>query len=292
MSNDQQEERWHVQLDSREVLVMTLEQLDEAFQQGLVHERTYVVQVGSSSWQTLGEVAGLGSEADAPAEAVAAASQGLPQATAQRPVARPAAVGGWPPVAVSPGFSVATSSLPPSSGSLQATRSVIPVVQDVIPAHDFSSTDFKPRKTKLLVGMGIGVSAIAAGVFGLIQLDAPPTSEAQAFPAAPMVAAAAAAPTTPSSDPATTPTESPIPAARTASQNTAGSEDKQAAPGTALSEDTKKALLAKDSGRISSRKHRSRSTSNHTARRSSRSQTSSGPIRGGGNQHDPLNGNL
>src|SRR5260221_11380366 len=50
---------WHVQLASGEVCTMTLDLLDDAFQDGIINEQTYVWQEGSPDWVTLGEVAGL-----------------------------------------------------------------------------------------------------------------------------------------------------------------------------------------------------------------------------------------
>jgi hypothetical protein len=55
---------WHVQLGSGDVCLMTLEQLDEAFQGGVINENTYLWQEGSSGWVTLREVAGLDSDDD------------------------------------------------------------------------------------------------------------------------------------------------------------------------------------------------------------------------------------
>src|SRR6478736_5709170 len=67
------EDRFHVQFDSREVELMTLDELAEAFEAGRIHGNTYVCREGDSEWSTLAEVAGLGEEDEAPAEEVAAA---------------------------------------------------------------------------------------------------------------------------------------------------------------------------------------------------------------------------
>src|SRR5262249_48638818 len=59
------EEVWHVQLSSGELRVMTLEQLDDAFQNGVVSENTFIYQVGMNDWIKLGDLAGLdGDEGD------------------------------------------------------------------------------------------------------------------------------------------------------------------------------------------------------------------------------------
>src|SRR6185436_10735447 len=50
---------WHVQLASGDVCLMSLEQLDDAFQTGVISENTYLWQEGATGWVTLREVAGL-----------------------------------------------------------------------------------------------------------------------------------------------------------------------------------------------------------------------------------------
>jgi len=64
-STDQTESNeplWQVQLASGQVCRMTLELLDDAFQDGLITENTLIMQDGTSEWVTLREVAGLDSE--------------------------------------------------------------------------------------------------------------------------------------------------------------------------------------------------------------------------------------
>ena len=89
---------WQVQLASGQVCRMTLELLDDAFQDGLISEDTLIMQDGTSEWVTLREVAGLDAEGEpespasdtavdtaapvldnvAPAQAVAAMPQAAP----------------------------------------------------------------------------------------------------------------------------------------------------------------------------------------------------------------------
>jgi hypothetical protein len=69
-------ELWHVEVAPNDVRVLTLEQLDEAFQQGLVNERTRVFQDGMDEPAFLGELLGLGDddeEEEAQEQPVAAA---------------------------------------------------------------------------------------------------------------------------------------------------------------------------------------------------------------------------
>lgn len=67
-------ELWHVEVAPNDVRVLTLEQLDEAFQQGLVNERTRVFQDGMDEPAFLGELLGLdGGDDDTEEEPVLAA---------------------------------------------------------------------------------------------------------------------------------------------------------------------------------------------------------------------------
>lgn len=53
---------WEVALPSGEVKRMSLDQLDRAFQVGLIHSNTLIREGGTTEWQTLGAVAGLDEE--------------------------------------------------------------------------------------------------------------------------------------------------------------------------------------------------------------------------------------
>jgi hypothetical protein len=66
----QHEEIWRVQLDNGEVRAMTLDALDHAFDQGIVHARSPVLAPGSMTWDRLGAVAGLDQEEEAPSSAM------------------------------------------------------------------------------------------------------------------------------------------------------------------------------------------------------------------------------
>lgn len=52
-------ELWRVQLGTGEVRMMTIDELDRAFDAGFIHSRTNVLAPGSFKWTTLGEAAGL-----------------------------------------------------------------------------------------------------------------------------------------------------------------------------------------------------------------------------------------
>jgi hypothetical protein len=52
-------ELWRVQLGTGEVRMMTIDDLDRAFDAGYIHSRTNVLAPGSMRWTTLGDAAGL-----------------------------------------------------------------------------------------------------------------------------------------------------------------------------------------------------------------------------------------
>jgi len=62
MQKEEPVELWHVEVAPNDVRIVTLEQLDEAFQQGLVNERTRVFQDGMDEPAFLGELLGLGED--------------------------------------------------------------------------------------------------------------------------------------------------------------------------------------------------------------------------------------
>ncbi len=53
--NQDHEDIWHVQLPTGEVRVFTLDQLDAAFQVGMIDEGCYVRRDGAMKWRTLAE---------------------------------------------------------------------------------------------------------------------------------------------------------------------------------------------------------------------------------------------
>jgi hypothetical protein len=53
-AEDEAEDRYYTQVDAGDVRLFTLDQLDAAFNAGLIHENTYVCLEGDSKWLTLG----------------------------------------------------------------------------------------------------------------------------------------------------------------------------------------------------------------------------------------------
>src|SRR3954465_15788730 len=85
-SHEDSEDRFYAQFDSREVELMTLDELAAAFEAGQIHENTFVCREGESEWTTLAEVAGLGEEEEEEeAPLVAPVIEPRPPMPARRP---------------------------------------------------------------------------------------------------------------------------------------------------------------------------------------------------------------
>lgn len=302
MSNEQSE-RWYVQFDSQEVRLMTLDELDDAFQKGLVHEETYVIPVGATEWQTLGAILGGGDEGDEavasdqstdevssgdePSSVVAGSvsvSVAAPVPALEAPARAAAPVSAWPPVASSNNNSL-----------LPTPQSVVPLVQDVAPALDDDAAAFKPKKGKFAIVAALAAAALGGLGFAITRLDAPPAAESPSHAAALAPAPAPtyaelAKPSTPP-EPAAAPTTPPASADTASPSNDSSSSASKGS----LSEDMKAALLASDKERADNKK-KGRSTKPAKAavsrRASAKSSGGSNPIKSSGNAHDPLNGAL
>jgi hypothetical protein len=81
------EDRFYAQFDSREVVLMTLDVLQEAFEAGKIHGNTFVCREGEDEWLTLAVVAGLGEEEEESESALVAppVSGTRPPMPARRP---------------------------------------------------------------------------------------------------------------------------------------------------------------------------------------------------------------
>src|SRR3954470_24786270 len=89
-ANEHTEDRFYAQFDSREVELMTLDELAAAFEAGRIHANTFVCREGDSEWLTLAEVAGLGDEepeAEVEPAPVAEPRPPMPERRPEMPVA-------------------------------------------------------------------------------------------------------------------------------------------------------------------------------------------------------------
>jgi hypothetical protein len=304
------EELWYVQMDSGELRELTLDELDEAFNAGLLHENTYVMEVGGTEWQTLADVAGLNEEEPpappAPAYAPQAAGparplpQLAPQGGSQWPPATSAAMSAsaWPPVvAATPAYAPRPAPAAPMPYNI-GPQSTAPVV------HDLSDLDFDPPFKRR--SMGKWVAAVAVLVLGGAGFAATQMKNLPRFaftaPKAPVeVVAAMTAPRAPEPTPAATtpPAPTPPPATTTSEEKKeekaeGGDKDKEKSGTRSLSEEMKEKLMEADKSRAKERKSKRTARAAKASKRSGRGKKGDGggPFRGGGSASDPLNSKL
>jgi hypothetical protein len=190
LKNEEPVELWHVEVAPNDVRIVTLEQLDEAFQQGLVNERTRVFQDGMDEPAFLGELLGLGDdedEAEEPVQAAPAVSRNHQNTLVGLPAAPPAAAQtrSAPPPQAAPRsvHPAAASAYPPI---VQAAQSQRPVQSAPPPGPQ----SYRPQSAP---------PPMTAQTFRQVQ-SAPPQSQVRRSPVAesawpPVVARPSAAPT-------------------------------------------------------------------------------------------------
>jgi len=296
----EKDERWYVQFDSGDVRLMTLDELDQAFEAGEVHAQTYLIQVGETNWQSLADVAGLDDESNEEANEEAAAAP-APQPAYAAP-APPAYAAPAPPAYAAPAPSPFTTSVMPAvtaSGyppvisrgpSLNPTpsyargiESTIPVVADLDFGVDTRS--FKSGRKSAFMAAMVAIPLLGGGGYALTRLDQPPE-------ALPKLAAAAPPPaTTAVRNWSSPPPSEPTPAAPSTPTPSSASDSKSGSD-TRLSDDMKKALLSNDNARatLKASKKTGKSASVAVSRGASK-KGGKGPF-SAGSKDDPLNPNL
>jgi hypothetical protein len=261
------EDRWYVNVGSDDVRMMTLDELVDAFEKGVITQDTLVVEVGGNEWQPLKEVADLGDEDPVPAaapvqhERPAAQASWPPQAVSRESAWPPASA--WPSVMPAAAAKQSLSSAPLSA----APNSTIPVVQDL--DFDVPPQAFKSGKKNLAVFAILAVALAGGAGFAISKSGGPAASPV------PVPAAAAPMPRapTPYSKPETT----------TPSSETKDADDR-------LSDEQKKALLTADKDR--DEKKRTRSYSAPRTGGGSAPKTGGAVFKANGNANDPLNPTL
>jgi hypothetical protein len=276
--------------------MMTLDQLVDAFEAGVINAKTLVTEVGGSEWKPLSEVADLGDDEEEAAPQSVAAPPVHQSYAPSAPVARAASVGpaapsyppavsrapqsAWPPV-------VSASRAPASYASqgpiTMPPNSTMPVVADLSIGLD---DDFKPRRSKapfvmaavvvLLVGGALGATRLSGG--GEIMAPVPVPAAAPA----PLAALPSHTETTTTSTPA--PTPPPAAAPTTDSSSEKSKEDSR------LADDVKSKLKEADKTRADKKKASKASRS--APSRSKGGSSSKEVFRKGGNANDPLNSSL
>ena len=293
-TQDDAEEQYYVLHDNQESELMTLDELDTAFQEERIHEETLVCRVGDTKWLKLRELANLDEEeveqaAPAPVASVpqpvaqpfapAVVAPAQPQ-TAYAPPSVPPARTQLP--AVAPYQTSSTPSAAYQPMTLSAPSSMSPMAFDL---DDIDAAALRPKRRVGLIAAGVGL--LAVGGIAAVSLAG---SADQIAPTVAVPTAAAAAALSPSTldslktspaAPAAAPSPAPAPAAEEEAPKTTGR----------LTDDMKAALLAQDKERETKVKGKSR-TAAAAPRRSGKAGKSSGPFKSGGSAYDPLNGKL
>ncbi len=252
---------WHVQLASGDVCLMTLDELDDAFQTGVISENTYLWQEGATGWVTLREVAGL--DADDSAEDVA------DTATHQQhnPFVQPDSSNGYAPT-----FAPPLQAMGPNS-----TAPVVSPLRDM--DFELDNVDFAKKKHPMrwmFAAVLVGAAGFGAVKYKLVPIPADSTPAVNAALAMPL----------PTSEPAATPTPQPPPTPVAAPAPE---------PAKVLPDDVKARLANADDALAKKQKARQQQLQQrHASPRSSRSHASTGEkvFHKGGETGDPLNSAL
>lgn len=298
---DETEDRYHTQVEAGDVRLFTLDQLDAAFNAGLIHENTYVCLEGDSNWLTLGEVAGLADEEPVSAPVPVMAS--VPQA---RPLTAAPAYG----------FAAAPSVIPAAPCSVAPMvmpRSIAPVSNDLSFDDDFEMMAMRPKRRAGKVVAGLAVLALAGLGFAVVQsggiklpklnldgnvgqasaasLSVSNLKDSQSTPkpvAAPVVEAAK--PEAPKVEAAKPEVASSSDAAKAAEKAEADASAKKGED--RFSEEMKAALLNKDKKQASGQKQKKTARAAVAVKRAGKAGKSSSGFKTGGSAYDPLNGKL
>ena len=302
VAQDETEDRYHTQIEDGDVRLFTLDQLDAAFNAGLIHENTYVCLEGDTEWLTLGEVAGLGDEEPVSAPVPVAAP--VPHAWPPQSVAPQSAAPTYGALAASPSVLPAA---PYSVAPMVMARSIAPVVNDFSFDDDFEMNAMRPKRRagKIIAGVavlalaGLGFAVVQSGGIKLPKLDAgvgqasaasltmsglKDSATKRSPQAAPVVEAAKVE--------APKPVE-PAPAAEAAKTPDNDAVPSAKKPEDRFSEDMKAALLNKDKKQAVGQKQKKAARGAVAAKRpAGNAGKSSTGFKTGGSAYDPLNGKL
>jgi len=292
-AQDETEDRYHTQIEAGDVRLFTLDQLDAAFNVGLIHENTYVCLEGGSEWLTLGEVAGLGDE-----EPV----------SAPFPVAAPLSHYSPPPSVI--------PAAPYSVASMVMPRSIAPVVNDLSFDDDFEMMAMRPKRRIGKVLAALTVVGLAAAGFAVVQSGGLRLPKLNLSPGVGQAAAASlslsslkdAPPTTPApqavtpAPEATKPEPPKVEEAKPVDPTppAASATDKPSTDAAAkssndrFSDDMKAALLNKDKAHATDQKHKKAARVAVIAKQkpASKGAKSAPGFKTGGSAYDPLNAKL
>jgi hypothetical protein len=310
---EETEDRFHAQFDSREVKLMTLDELQAAFEAGEIHENTFVCREGDSEWLTLAVVAGIGDEEEPEPQPVVERRPPMPNRTPQGVETRPAMPNRRPDVAPLQSRQVTASAYPsvvPPRIVPSTPLSFAPVTTNInYQDLDLDELSFRPkRRLGPLFGALAAIALIGGGAAfaakgGLHNFVMPSFSALQSaagksqasltlsnIEAKPSTPAPVAAPVAP------TPAPEPVAAVTPPAPSSTPSASPSSAATPAFSDDMKQALLAADNDRkakhTSKIKGRAPSAAAHHGGGAPRAAGSSTGFKSGGSAYDPLNGKL
>ncbi|MGA7120573.1 MAG: hypothetical protein WBY94_10770, partial [Polyangiaceae bacterium] len=194
---------WYVKLADGDVERVTLDQLDDAFQNGRVDENSMVLADGSDKWMKLADLLGLSDGAAPPAPqakpAVMQAPVTMPPLTGVKSVPAPvvvqAPVGTLPAVLQAPAAALPAPSIRPVAMPLVPTASLRPVSVDLGGPIEMGDPQFRASSRKRwVVGMLGTALVLGAGAFFVVSKAGP---SASADPPPTFAAAAVQAPAEP-----------------------------------------------------------------------------------------------
>lgn len=279
---------WYVKLADGDVERVTLDQLDDAFQNGRVDENSMVLADGSDKWMKLADLLGLSDGAAPPAPqakpAVMQAPVTMPPLTGVKSVPAPvvvqAPVGTLPAVLQAPAAALPAPSIRPVAMPLVPTASLRPVSVDLGGPIEMGDPQFRASSRKRwVVGMLGTALVLGAGAFFVVSKAGP---SASADPPPTFAAAAVQAPAEPVSP------APPPPAAAPPPQATNPGPSSVMDPTQRLTDDQKKKLL--DAEKTAKSHTKVRSSGSGAASRTK--DKSSSAFTTTGNKFDPLNSSL
>lgn len=290
-AQEETEDRYYTQVEAGDVRLFTLDQLDAAFNAGLIHENTYVCLEGDSTWLTLAEVAGLGDEE--------------PEAP---PASGPAPV---PYSGVAASSSVMPSTVMPSpfSSPYYVAPSIAPVVNDLaLDDDEIDAMSMRPKRRmgKVMAGLavlalgGLGFAVVQSGglrgvklPMGLDKALGQSAAASMSLPKQTTTPALKEIPRAPAEAPKPEPVKAEEPKTAEASTSAKADDttDAKAKAQDRFSEEMKEALLNKDKKQASKLKSKKAARAAVAPKRTAKSGPSTG-FKAGGSAYDPLNGKL
>ncbi len=264
---------WHVQLASGNLEVMTLDQLDEAFNADRIDENTMVLQGGALKWSRLGEILGLDEEEEQPLQYIPQIqAKPLPAFASPLETANRQLVVPTPVLLERPSEDLMSPSVRPMAYDVAASST------NAIPDDDFDPEvlSLRPSKKKLVfVGLAAGL-LLAVGAVGISKVAgaAPDAAATNANISSAVVAASQPAAAPPSND---------------------STVSADSLPGSRLSDDQKKMLAGMDKKLEEAQKAKAEAAAERAQKRVTHTNYKRGKNSGlkeGGDDHDPLNATL